>query len=387
MKYTYNLNTDFLNQKIHLSSLIKSIRDSAITKAINYIDYSTDGYLVDIYFKESLVTTICNNHTGQALEDPYTENGIPVFSLPKRQSDNTPEVAISTRVGKEAIYSTHNFCDPCTWYGESERVFQQELTSSDGYKWDSPDHCWIDLNHGRLMDEEGLKDDQKVFNPSDPHGYEIVVEASHDDGYTWESLSQHSPFKNLDNDFAANYLDGYIVTLNNYSNARLRASYSKKNGPGWLFRPLPDTSVAIEKAEIQFSADCVYTNTIIIETFGTVDFFAPQLLIENGGFLPSGTSIPINTTYYKTLHQIIDESIGFFPKFPALGGPERGTLVDTYILQFHYGTAKVLYDSLGMFIKISLRDNVSFGGSRTTATFYFLSKKDPGPESALKVLL
>lgn len=305
----------------------------------------------------------------------------------KQQADSTPLTAPGVRLGTETIYATHNFCDPCTWYSESERVTEQALTDSgDGLTWNSGDTSWIDMSHGLVFDEEGLIEDQAIFNPGDPHGYSVVVEVSTDGGSTWDTKTQRTPFAASGGDYTVDYAAGTVTFATDQSGNDVRASYSKAATSGWIVQPLTDKALTIEKAEIQFSADVDMTSTLIMEVFGTVDIFAPELMGEPYN-LPSGTPIPIETTLYKSMYQIIDESVGTFPAFPALGGSTRGTDQPTYILQFHYGAAKQMFSSLGMYIRISLSNDTKFGGERATATFYLLSKSDPGVQSALAQLL
>lgn len=307
---------------------------------------------------------------------------------PITQPDGTPKTAPGIRLGKEVIYATHNFCDPCTWYSESKRVTEQSLTDSgDGLTWTSPDSNWIDMTHGRVFDEEGIIEDQVIFNPGSPHGYGVVIETSTDSGSTWNLMTQREPFASSGGDYTVNYAAGTVTFTSSQAGNLVRASYSKSGSSAWVVRPLEDRVLTIEKAEIQFSANVTMTSTIVMEVYGTVDIFAPSLSDANGGPVPAGTPIPIETAKYKTMAQIIDESVGSFPVFPALGGSARGTTDATHILQFHYGAARLVFHSLGMFIRISTVGDNAFGGERATATFYLISKEDPGSEKALKELM
>lgn len=398
--YRYSI-SDFTNEKVDAAVLHEEIANSNITVALDGVSTTVDGYC-DVVFKAILGPSdkevldgntdppggLIAAHQGDPNPDLSVDtDGVPIFNLKSAQADGTPKFVQGARIGSEAIYATHNFADECTWYSESAREHNEELSSSDGYVWESAYQYWIDMLHGRVFDEEGLIEDQTIFEPEDPHGFNVVVEASDDDGYTWSTLDQREPFAASGGDYFINYEDGYIVTENDYSEYRIRASYSRKNGAGWILRPLDGKTLTIEKAEIQFSIDIDYNTAIVMEVFGNVDIFAPQLSDAYGGPLPSGTPIPLETTKYKTVDQLIDESVGTFPAFPALGGPNRGTTSPMYILQFHYGAAKFIYSSLGMFIRISTENGSSLGGYRSTATFYLISKNDPGISEALEELL
>lgn len=302
------------------------------------------------------------------------------------QSDGVPQVATSPRRGREAIYATHNFCDATTWYSESTRVVEKSLTKNGGV-WGSGDPCWIDMTHGKVFDEEAPISDQATFDPGDPHGYAVIVEASEDAGTTWDVRPQRDPFAVSGGDYTVDYALGEVTFVANAPGPGdlVRASYSKKGTSAWVLKPLPDKSIAVEKSEIQFSADVDLQDTFVMEVYGLVDYFAPELLdtADPPGPLPSGTPIPLETTKYKTIYQFIDESVGFFPALPAIGGATRGTTQATHILQFHYGAAKVVYSSLGMYIRISLEADTMLTGERVTATFYLTSHVDTDPMVAI----
>ena len=64
--------------------------------------------------------------------------------------EGTPLVTVEPRVGSEAIYATHNFCDRTTWFGDSVRVNDETLTDSgDGYAFTSSHINWIDMLRNR----------------------------------------------------------------------------------------------------------------------------------------------------------------------------------------------------------------------------------------------
>jgi hypothetical protein len=397
--YKYLITTDFLNGVVDLGTLHESITKSDITVALDGISTTVDGYC-NVTFKALLgpddkaildgnvspPTGIIGSHTGVPNPDLSVDaDGVPIYALKSQQVDGTPKFTLGTRIGSEAIYATHNFCDQTTWYSESARETNELLSSEDGYVWTSSHTHWIDMTHGRVFDEEGLMEDQVFFESEDPHEYKVIIEVS-EDGYSWSTLTQRTPFEHAGGDYCVFYEDGYIVTEQDYSSQQVRASYSRKDGSGWILRPMPGKALTIERAEIQFSSDVEYTDGILMEVYGNVDYFAPQFSQLNGGPLPSGTPIQLETTHYKTVAQLIDESVGTFPAFPALGGGNRGTSQDMYILQFHYGVAKLIYPSLGMYVRISTENGREFPGERCTATFYLISKADSGPEEALQFI-
>jgi hypothetical protein len=305
---------------------------------------------------------------------------------PRNRFDNIPLVAMAPREGREVIYATHNLCDPTSWYVESERVTDATLTEAGG-AWSSGDTNWIDMIHGKVFDERALIADQMAESPGDPHGYAVVVKV---DGV---EKTQRAPFATSGGDYTVDYALGKVTPIGgSWTGSTVTASYSKRSGAGWILKPTPSSgdgdpgrALIIEKAEIQFSDDIAMTSGVRMEVFGLVDFFAPQLLTTNGGPLPPGTPIPIEETVYDSVDQMVDESVGMYPSIPALSASTgRGYTRPKYIFEFHYATARPLFSSLGMFMRISVDE--PFGGERATATFYAVSARDVGAEKAIEIL-
>jgi len=363
---------------------------------------------------------------------------------PKVQQDGTPQYALGTRIGKEAIYATHNFCDETSWYSESVRVVEQTLTDSgDGLTWTSPDPCWVDMFSGKVFDDDGLRGDQPIFEPASPHEYKILVESSGDGGTTWDIERQHPPFETTGGDYLVDFAAGTITFDSTRAGKDLRATYSRKGTSGWVLRPVDGRVLTVEKAEIQFSADIDFDAILVMRAKGWVEQFAPDVwdqvspsgdlwypsgtggppaegsegdlyydsaapqlyayVTAYGGWiplpagpLPAGYLVDLNETLYKTMAQMLDESVGTFPEFLSIGG-SRAIGQPLHILQFHYGMAKLVFSSLGMQLYIGLgkytvdansdfsvvEHSAGFGGTRATGTFYMPSHRDPGPTQAM----
>jgi hypothetical protein len=279
--------------------------------------------------------------------------------LEKKQTDGSLHVAQVGREGTEVIFATHDFADPTTWFGDSVRVTDEVLVDSgDGYTFTSSHTNWIDMIHGKVFDED-------VHAAEVSHTYSVVTTV--DD----VSVDHHPPFFTSGGDYSINYEDGTITFVNSQAGKTVKTSYSYENGSTWYMRPLPGKQLKIEQAEAQFSIDTIINDTIQFGAFGLVDVFAPQL-VDNP--IPSGTLIPLTTTRYKTLDQIVDEAIGSFPVVPALGGALRGNLQARYGFPFRYGAVRVLNSLAGMELRVFLEGNTAFNGERATATFYCSSE-------------
>lgn len=366
-KYTYSISIDFPDDKVATDRLEQEIRQSAIIIAIDYINTSGDD--CDIWFKDTLSSgdeTILDGivavHSGVPLPEnlaPTTSDGFPIVSLTSEQDDKAIRVAQVGRLGTEVIFATHDFCDKTTWFGDSERVTDEVLVDSgDGYTFTSSHINWIDMTHGKVFDED-------VYAAEVDHNYSVVIKI--DDII----VNQRPPFAISGGDYTVDYENGSITFANLQSGKTVEASYSYENGSTWYMRPLPGKKLSIESAEAQFSVDTIINDTIQFGAFGLVDVFAPQL-VDNP--IPSGTLIPIATTRYKTLDQIIDEAIGSFPVIPALGGAVRGNLQARYGFPFRYGSVRVLNSLAGMELRVFLEGHQAFEGERATATFYCSSE-------------
>lgn len=386
-KYRYSI-TDFPSGKVSAERLhIEIVSTKLIQIALDHID--TIGRDVVVWFRDELdgvqkqaLDNIILRHSGEPLPDgTRDEDGNPVVALSARQADGTSLVAVKARFGREVIYATHSFCDPTTWFWDSDRVEGKPLVENNGV-WESGDPNWIDLDHGKVMDEDAVKEDQAIFHPP-PHGYAIAI--------TVDGVEQtpRAPFATSGGDYVIDYVAGTVTPTDPvaWAGKTVLATYSKATTSGWEMIPTDGRGLIIEAAEIQFSKDIEMNATLVMEVYGLVELFAPQLLIANGGPLPPGTPIPIETTKYKTMDQLIDEAIGAYPVIPSFSNAsKRGYTQERYIFQFHYTSARPVFSSLGMFIRIYLEGDRPLGGERATATFYCLSKIDPGIDEAMAIL-
>jgi hypothetical protein len=401
-QYTYSITGSFVSASGNVASdrLTKEIRESSITKALSHIDTADDN--CDIWFKAALTTGsnseketldgVVSVHNGQPLPSPTlstSSDGSPIFALEKTQTDGAPLVAIQGRVGSEAIYASHNFCDPTTWYNGSVRVTSASLVQSGSY-WTcstASQICgipWIDMSHGKMYDEEGLIEDQQIFaaaHGGEPHGYSVEIFVS------GTLVEERAPFATSGGDYVINYGNGTVQALSDWTGLDVTASFSRMGNSNYYLEPLPGKVLVMEKAEVQFSKDIELTTNFIMGVEGYAAIFAPQLTQAYGGPLPNDARITIDQTLYKTVDQLVDESIQAFPEIPVLSsGSLRGYSQPRHIFQFHYAAVRKLYSSLGMRVIIINDNDIPFGGERATATFYCTSENDPGAMPALAAM-
>lgn len=374
----------FPNQKVDLPRFEAEVRGSSITVALESITAPVTGPNVGncvVEFKADLSTGetttlegLVTAHSGEPLAiGTKDELGNPIVGFRNQQADGTGKLVLGSRLGKEVIYATHNLCDPTTWYSESVRVTSKALTDNAGV-WESGDPNWIDMTHGKVFDEEGICEDQAIFDPGNPHCYVVVV--------TVDAVpkTERAAFALSGGDYTVDYATGKVTpVLEDWTGKAVLASYSKAGTSEWVLTPTPGRGLQIEKAEVQFASNLDFNGSFRMTVYGYAAIFAPQL------GLPAGTRIPIESTMYKTIDQIIDEAVEAYPLIPALGGA-RGFTSPRQIFQFHYASARTAWSSLGMQIRVSIDGDQPYGGERATATFYCLSKTDPGITGALAIL-
>jgi hypothetical protein len=309
-------------------------------------------------------------------------DGFPLFSIAQRQSDGLPQIAIAPTIGSETIIASHNLCDKCSWFGDSVRVTDEILVDSgDGYTFNSQHTYWIDAISGRFYDDEGASNAQKVANPSDPHGYLVVVKV----GGVEQTMRE--PFETSGGDYEVIWETGQIKFFSAPVEAPV-VSYSYAEGSTFYVRPAPGKVLRILRAEADVSIGCVMTDTINYSIFALVDAVAPELV--SGNIVPSGTMISIGEAVYKRMGQISAEAQGAYPAIEVLGSSNeeltmsieefrrksRGTRTKVQALPFNYSTTRDLSSAAQMEIRVHLKHDRPFIGDTVTITFYCVSKDE-----------
>lgn len=369
-KYTYSIQNDFPNQKVSTDRLLSEIRASAIVTAIDYINTSGDD--CDVWFKAELSTgdkTILDGliaaHTGEALPSPPTdENGVPLINLYHRQVDGVPVVSRIPRTGSEWILATHNFCDPCSWFGDSVRVSEETLSTSDlGYTYASDHENWIDMISGRVLNDDVWVQFQQLLNPSDPHGYGVIVTVN------GTVKTMREPLETSGGDYEVLWDDGKIVFFSSQLGKTVKASYSYATTPTFYLYPLPGKVLIIEDAEADISSDAIMADGV---TYG----------IWRG---PPGEKTCAAALSYKRAGQIPTEARGNYSALSAMGATagellisdikefrrkSRGIKYGRQALPFQYSTARHLYSSNGDELRVFTNHGRALGGEHVTMTFY-----------------
>lgn len=344
-KYTYTISTDFPSAKVHGAKLKIEIEATDIVTALDRID--TLGDACDIWFKDALsagdqttLDGVVAAHDGEPVvpqADPKSPSGVPLVEPHPRE-------------GSSLVIVTHNWCDKCTWYTQSTRVDPaEELTDSgDGLTFNSAHANWIDLTHGRMYGEDKIAS-----------SYLPVVKI---DGVV---ATERAPFADSGGDFTINYVTGAVTFFSSQTGNTITAEYSYAGGSNFIIAPTTGKALRIEKSEVQFSTDIDIKDTIRFQPW-----------VYNPADLPN--KVPYgDPTVYKHIRDFIDEAEGVYPKVPAIGGSSgRGLSQEHCVFPFNYKTMKVLNDSQGAEISVSLDSDLVFGGEFATATFYCTSKDE-----------
>jgi hypothetical protein len=381
-KYTYSIQADFPNHLVESTRLTLEVQASSIVTAIQHID--TGGDDCDIWFKDALVVGdkavldgLVAAHSGAPMPQPgFLPDGTPVMALHQRQADGVPTVAIAPTTGSEVVVASHNLCDKCSWFGDSARAVDETLSDhGDGLTWDSAHTHWIDMISGRCHNDDGWVAEQRVRNPGDPHGYQVVVKVS------GVEQTMREPFETSGGDYEVIWETGQVVFFSAPASPPV-ASYSYATTSTFYLRPTSGKVLRVLKAEADIAMGAVMTDTVMYSIYALVDAVAPELVASNA--VPSGTMVPIGEIVYKRMGQITAEAQGSYPSIEVLGASDtdlllpldefrrksRGTRSKVQALPFNYSTARDLQDAAKMEIRVHTKHDRPFDGDTVTITFY-----------------
>lgn len=285
---------------------------------------------------------------------PKTSDGKPIFSLWPTE-------------GTRKTFVTPNWCDRCTWYPNAVRVVDEVASTSDFTSYSVVNNSLIDSKHGRLSGEEFL---------TDSNGYPFFVVVSVND----VAVAEQDPNTESGGDYTVNYEDGVIVFFTPRDPGDVvKVTYHYATTSMYILAPQAGKNIKIKSAEVQFSKNIDLTDSVYFQAYGYVIVFAPQLAQSNGGPYPDTTKIPLgNPTIYKTMMDYINEANGAHPEIPALPGQGGWRNLANGIITFpwNYQALTTISSAAGMEIRIFLKNEIPFGGSAATATFYCLSEDE-----------
>lgn len=384
-QYQVDSENTFPNKKVDVIRFTKEIRESAILVALDSVvlggGYCTITFKTDLPQDQILLLeSLMFAHSGEPIPTNVLPDGTPLVAIAQRQSDGIPQIAIAPTTGSETVIASHNLCDKCSWFGDSVRVTDETLTDAgNGTLFGSTHDHWIDMVSGRVHNDDGWVVDQKVRNPTDPHGYEAIIKVG---GVT---QTMREPFEVSGGDYEVIWETGQVQFFVAPVGA-VTASYSYATTSNFYVRPSPGKVLRILKAEVDVAMGAVMTDTVMYDIWAVVDAVAPQLMPG----IPSGTMIPIGEVVYKRMGQISAEAQGAYPSIEVLGASDaelamsldefrrksRGTRSKVQALPFNYSTSRDLSAAAMMEVRVHTKHDRPFEGDTVTVTFYCVSKDE-----------
>lgn len=326
---------------VNVDRLSKEIRESDITVALDYVNASDSD--CDVFFKAELsqvdldiLDALILNH----VPSPLPELSIQEVNIAnsKKDSKGITKVSIYEPEGFSATVSTHDFTDPCSWFGDSILVENEIATQlEDEKKFQLANINIIDMAHGRCYDEDVIL----LATPS----YKPVVKL--DDVIKVEGV-----------DFEIDYELGQII-FPEIVEGELKVSYHYATTSNFILKPRPAMVLQIKTAEIQFSKDVSITNPIIFEVY---------IEYSPGLFAP----VPGTRIAYKNEKDFMNACNGGQGFIPQWGNIDW----ETIIFPFDYARPKALKSSLKVEIRVFLRDHTPLPGKYATGTFYITSEPE-----------
>lgn len=327
--------------------LSKEIRESVITISLDHIISS--GTSCDVFFKaplptndEAILNVIINKHIATPLPLAEYQNVAIVNS--KKTSRGILEVAVGESEGSSATIVSHNWCDKTSWASGSIEVVTQVLTlvSVNSYKYQTKTH-WIDLEHGKLYDEEAIM----AKAPINKYRPKIYI----------DGVLKVENFKNLMGevqvrDYSINYAAG-VVNFTNVTSGVVTASFYYADKSYFIVKPTTGNILTIKTAEIQFAKNIVIDSPFVFEVW----------VFHTG--LQQMVPYPNSAIVYKNVSDFMSAS-NEGSVIPAWGGMAN----DLIVLPFKYVRPKpVIYSSTAE-IRVYVRNHQQVVGEMATATFY-----------------
>jgi len=269
------------------------------------------------------------------------------FRNPPKSPSGIPLTEAHPREGSETIKVTHDWCDPTTWYQQSARVTGETLSTEDDLTFSSANTNWIDMQHGKIYNEDTISAD-----------YLPVVKI---DGV---AATMRAPFADTGGDYQINYAAGTVTFFSSQAGKTITADYSRENGSRFTVTPASGKILNVEESEVQFSKDVVLNDTIIFQAYA----YDPE---DPPNKIPAG-----NPDKFKTMMDYIDEARGTYPEIPAVGGTKRGMANAHLVFPFKYQVIRQLKSSYGVELRLWLENDTPHGGERATATFYCTSQDE-----------
>lgn len=352
--YTYSKANDFPNQEVNLGDLEDEIRASVIVTALDYASVNAD--VVDIVFK----ATLSSGDQTELDNIVAAHQGNPDVDMPDQivTDRGNARVEVQPASGIRKTIVSHDWCDPTTWYQDSERITDEVLDAvpNTSYKRYRADHKnWIDMYSGKIVEEE-------VLRPAGPYGVIVKV---------------NDVTKTIGVDYRVDYRTGEVVFewFDSWGNARgmgaltapdvVKATYSHTQTSMFTIAPDANKMLRIPNVEVQFTQDVELQASIIFAAFA-----------YNPLDLPNKIEVPGTRLVYKTARDFMSIGNQGVGQISPWGGNKRGVYNPVNVFPFNYQAATDLKSSQGAEIRMWIENDVPQKGEYSTATFYCLEEDE-----------
>jgi len=219
--------TQEISKSPRITQKLESIQQVGLNIEITF-------YYALIASEQAYLTYLVTTHTGEPVPADTVQ-------LETTQSDNVPVFAQAPRIGSERVIATHNFCDKCSWFGESDRITSDTLVDSgDGLTFTGTHTFWIDVYHGRWLNAS-------YYASQVEHGYKVEVKIN---GVVATRCPDYSI---TGGDYWIDFESGSVVFTSSQSGKTVTASYSYAKGSIFVLEPKAGTVLIVEDAETDIS--------------------------------------------------------------------------------------------------------------------------------------
>lgn len=249
--------------------------------------------------------------------------------IENKTTDNIPKVSVYEPEGGAATIVSHDFTDKCSWYQGAATMTDEVLSNTTGNIFKSTKTHWIDLENGRLYDEDNIL----AQNPSLKPVVKIndVIQTT---GFTINPVLGE-------------------VTFSSPVTGVVKATFKYADKSWFIIKPKSGKVVSIKSAEVQFSSNVLLNTAFYFEAWVNHPTF---------GMIP----VPGSKVAYKNAKDFVsacNEGQGLIPKW-------AGLQYDVHVFPFHYARPKPLKFSQGVEIRVYCKDHLAITGEFATATFY-----------------
>ena len=351
--------TDYANIKAMIAA--KNLAWQHFEYGTHYHLFAVDGAIV--YSTDVYKDAVAPRGEDQAQHDTdradwaASYQAISNKSIQRQNLDRASLVEIvPTRNGSGFNFYTPNVCMKCTWWEQSVVVTEATLTNlGDQLSYSAPDANIITAQHGRLFREDNILAAVPTL------AVKVEVQVGGTGG--WVEKVEKTLANGMVGDYDIAYDTGIFTFLSALDvSDNVRASYHRADGFHFTVAPAAGKMLKIYRAEMQFTED-VDINTII----------RYQIWAYNPFDLPN--KVFVQETAYKSMSDIVQESVGAYPPIPPLGGT-NGFDKAVHIVRFEYPSVLPLYSSQGLELRVALDGDIAFGGTFANATIYCISDNE-----------